>query len=176
MRLKRVRRTLFLNTIMKKILIPIFVLTILGLASCKDKPTSSVNTQSEFQLGLTNEDSTTIVNLGDQCMNLLKEGQIEQALDMLCLYDDSLKEISPLTDDVRASYQRKFTILPVKEFEMSYFSFSEEGLNDLKYNVSFGADVVGAPRTSYMFNPVKVGGKWYLSVKTSMQDVDELMR
>lgn len=109
-------------------------------------------------------------------MTYLQMGQIDQALDMLCMYDDSLKEVSPLPEEMRSSYKRKFTMLPVKVFELSYFSFSEEGLNDLKYNVSFGAEIVGAPRTSYMFNPVKIDGVWHLCVKSSMQDIDELMR
>lgn len=161
---------------MNRFLLPIVAFIVFGFVSCKDKSAPIVKSATEFQLGLTADDSTTIVKLGNQCMTYLKEGQIDLALDMLCTYDDSLKEVSPLSEELRSSYKRKFTMIPVKEFEMSYFSFSEEGLNDLKYNVSFGADIEGAPRTSYMFNPVKNDGVWHLCVKSSMQDVDELMR
>ena len=57
-----------------------------------------------------------------------------------------------------------------------YISFTESGLNDAKYEVQFGPDEAGAPKTAYMFNPVKVDGQWYLCVKGANQAVDEWNR
>ena len=162
--------------IMNKKFVLLVALFAISFVSCKRSTTPAPGEPTEFQLGMTAEDSATIVNLGDSCMTYLKDGKIEQALGMLCLYDDSLEQISPLTDEVRASYQKKFIMFPVREYELSYFSFTEQGFNDLKYNVIFGPEAAGSPKTSYMFNPVKVDGEWHLAVKNAMQDVDQMMR
>jgi hypothetical protein len=148
----------------------------LGLVSCKRSNAPVEGAPTEFQLGMTAEDSATIVKLGDSCMTYLKDGQMEQAIGMLCLYDDSLEQILPLTEEARANYQKLFTMFPVKEFNLAYFSFTEQGFNDLKYTVVFGPEAAGSPKTSYMFNPVKVDGEWHLSVKNSMQDLDPMLR
>lgn len=162
---------------MKKFMMPLAALTLLMVAGCSQKKEKVNEWEStEFQLSMTAEDSTAIVQLGDECMAALKEGKMDAALDMLCLYDDSLKTVQPLTDETRAAYQRRFAMFPVRDYKLSYFSFREEGLNDLKYDVFFGAAEAGSPKTSFMFNPVKVDGQWHLSVKTAMQDMDETMR
>lgn len=161
---------------MKKIFLPIVAFLTIGFVSCKKTAAPAPGAPTEFQLGLTSEDSAQIVELGEQCMTLLKDGKLDDALNMLCLYDDSLEQIAPLSDEVRGSYQRLFNRFPVMEYKLSYFSFSEKGLNDLKYSVVFGPEAIGSPKTSYMFNPVKVDGQWHLSVKNAMQEVDSLLR
>ncbi|MBQ8486592.1 MAG: hypothetical protein IJ533_02955 [Prevotella sp.] len=161
---------------MKKIVFFVSALLLIGVSACKEKKSQAPGEPTEFQLGLSAEDSTSIVKLGDECMTYLKNGKIDEALGMLCQYDDSLNEIAPLSEEQLASYKKKFLMFPVREYQLAYFSFTEEGLNDLKYDVVFGPEAAGNPKTSYMFNPVKVNGEWHLSVKTAMQDVDEQMR
>lgn len=158
---------------MKRILLPIMAICLVSFAACKGEH----KTESQiFQEGLTAQDSTVMLQKCEDCMQLLSEGKIDDALAMLVEYDDSLQQVSPLSDETRASYMRKFTLFPVLKYELKYYSFTESGLNDAKYEVQFGPDEAGAPKTAYMFNPVKVDGQWYLCVKNANQAVDMMNR
>ena len=158
---------------MKKVLLPLTALVLVLFAACKGE----TKTESQlYQEGLTAQDSTIMLQKCDSCMQLLSEGNIEGALDMLVEYDDSLQQVSPLSDETRASYMRKFTLFPVLKYELQYVSFMESGLNDAKYQVQFGPDEAGAPKTAFMFNPVKVDGRWYLCVKNANQSIDAMHR
>ena len=145
--------------------------------SCKTDKTNNTSIEvNEFVENLSSADTTAILDLSNGCMDLLTNGEIENALAMLYVYDDSTRQVSPLTEDLKNNYRNKFSRFPVREYTMSYFSFNNEGLNDVKYTVNFGNEIVGNLTTSYMFNPVKVDDQWYLTVKNSMQDVDSLLR
>ena len=158
---------------MKKVLLPILATVIVVLTACKGETKSS---SQIYQESLTAQDSTIMLQKCDSCMQFLSEGRIDDALAMLVEYDDSLQQVSPLSDETRASYMRKFTLFPVLKYELKYVSFTESGFNDAKYEVQFGPDEAGAPKTSYMFNPVKVDGCWYLCVKGANQAVDDVNR
>jgi hypothetical protein len=51
-----------------------------------------------------------------------------------------------------------------------------EGCNDVKYEVTFAtAEQAGteeAPKTMFMFNPVRIDGEWKLCVKTPQDSID----
>ena len=158
---------------MKKVLLPIMAIVLVLFAACKGETKTS---SQIYQEGLTAQDSTIMLQKCDSCMQLLSEGKIDKALAMLVEYDDSLQQVSPLSEETRASYMRKFTLFPVLKYNLVYISFTESGLNDAKYEVQFGPDEAGAPKTAYMFNPVKVDGQWYLCVKGANQAVDEWNR
>ena len=64
-------------------------------------------------------------------------------------------------------------------FERVSYSFQLEGCNDVKYKVKFAesdnVEETGEFKTMYMFNPVKIDGTWYLTVKRPGQDFDTNM-
>lgn len=119
-----------------------------------------------------------MLKLSNDCMELLKAKKIDNALSMLYEYNDSTKEVTPLSEKSRKRYERMFHIFPVLDYKMEYYSFQLEGVNDVKYRIIFGQedqpDVNGEAATALMFNPVKVDGNWYLTVKTADQSFDEL--
>ena len=158
---------------MKKFTLPLMTVAMALLTSCKGEQKTS---SQIFQEGLTAQDSTIMLQKCDSCMQFLSEGRIDDALNMLVEYDDSLQQVSPLSDETRASCMRKFTLFPVLKYELVYVSFIESGVNDAKYEVQFGPDEAGAPKTSFMFNPVKVNGQWYLCVKNATQSLDNFNR
>ena len=158
---------------MKKVFIPLLTIAIVLFAACKGE---QKNESQIYQENLTAQDSTIMLQKCDSCMQFLSEGRIDDALAMLVEYDDSLQQVSPLSDETRASYLRKFSLFPVLKYELKYVSFMESGLNDAKYEVQFGPDEAGAPKTSFMFNPVKVDGQWFICVKSADQSIDELNR
>lgn len=161
---------------MKKILFPLLLLFALFTTfSCKNNKKSEDEMKKEFQATLTQEDTTAMLQLCDDCMELLKAGKIDDALASLNEYDDSLKSVSPLSEATTNRYKRIFSMFPVCSYVRAYYSFQLEGLNDVKYQVCF-SKTDSTMNTAYMFNPIKLDGKWYLTVKRADQGIDELHR
>lgn len=144
--------------------------------SCSKKQEPRMEQVLEFQNTLSHEDTTTMLRLCDNAMELLKSRQFDKVLDSLYLYDDSTKQATPLTEQARKEYTKVWTMFPVLEYQRVYFSFQLEGCNDVKYKVTWAkAEQAGTeedPTTSYMFNPVKVDGTWKLCVKTLKDELD----
>lgn len=145
--------------------------------SCKEnKPQTRQDAIQEFRNGLTAEDSTTMLKLCNDCMELLKEGNIDEAINSMYVYDDSTASVSPVSEQLRNNLRHNFEVFPVLDYELEYFSFQLEGINDVKYKIQFaegGSEETGQFYTGFMFNPVKVDGQWFLSVKRSDQKFDE---
>lgn len=144
--------------------------------ACKEKnvvPPAPVN---EFQAGLNEQDTLTMLKICDDCMELLKSGDVETVVSQLHEYDDSTQTVTPISDDAANSFRRRLKIFPVKDFHRVSYKFFEEGLNDVKYEVIFAEEEHpeqnGVPKTFFMFNPVKVNGQWYLCVKQGDQRVN----
>ena len=115
--------------------------------------------------------------LCDQCMETLKAGQVDKALSMLHLYDDSTRTVLPLSEQKERELRRTFKLFPVVKYTRAYYTFTTEGLNDVKYNIEFFEKEAGDPTPNsigFMFNPVKVEGQWYLTVKEADQDIDRM--
>ena len=133
-------------------------------SSNKEKPREE--RVAEFRSTLNHEDTTQMLKLCDDAMAQLKAGQVERVLSSLYEYNDSTKEVKPLTKQTADRYQ--------------FFSFQLEGCNDVRYNVTWAkAEQTGTDspaKTAYMFNPVKVDGSWKLCVKTQADETDPDMR
>lgn len=148
------------------------------LASCSDKKTqkSRADQIDEFRSELTSADTTEMLRLCDDAMEMLKAKQFEHVLASLYEYDDSTQQVSPLSDNMRKRYERIFKMFPVLEYNRQYFSFMLEGCNDVKYEVTFAtAEQTGTNQpatTMFMFNPVKVDGEWKLCVKNADDEMD----
>ena len=161
---------------MKKILyFGICLLTLTAAVSCTDKPKTKADQAQEFRNSLTETDTLRMLVISDSCMTLLQNSDLDGAMAMLYEYDDSTGQVSPLSDETRQRYQRLFTMFPVKSYQRVKYTFMLEGLNDVKYDVIFAEEehpeVNGVPKTSFMFNPVRVDGTWYLTVKRGDQDI-----
>lgn len=156
---------------MKKIL---YTLTaVLLITSCSSHPKYSghngektqKDAEAEFISNIKASDSLAVVKTGEKCMQLLKDRKLDEALSMLNVLKDNA--VLPLPDDYSEHLRKRFTIMPVYDFSFDYFAFSTEGNNDLAYIYEFGQkneDGV-APTIKLTFNPVKVDGRWYLTLK-----------
>lgn len=144
-------------------------------SGCKEK--SRVQQVQEFRSELTKEDTTQMLKLSDQCMELLKAQKTNEALSMLYEYDEENKELTPLNDKTRKRLETRLKFFPVLDYERVYYSFLLEGVNDVKYRIKFAEEENpeqnGEAKTAFMLNPVKVDGSWYLTVKNG-SDFDEL--
>lgn len=145
--------------------------------ACSNKQKTREEQVEEFRSSLTTEDSTTVVRMCDDAMEQLKAKKIDEVVASLYEYNDSLKQVKPLSETMAKRYSRKFKMYPVLDYKRQYFSFMLEGCNDVKYEVTFAtAEQVGTDNpatTMFMFNPVKIDGVWKLCVKNSDDEIDE---
>lgn len=148
------------------------------LSSCTGKKGEATREEriEEFRKELTTQDTVAMLNLCDDAMEQLKQKNYDQVLANLFEYNDSTKEVTPLSENAHRRYERMFKMFPVMSYMRQYYSFMLEGCNDVKYEVTFvDAEHTGTGKpatTMYMFNPVKIGGEWKLCVKTAADQFD----
>lgn len=121
--------------------------------------------EEAFLSSIRSTDSLTVMQQGNQCMDLLKEGRIDEALSMV--YALAIDTVVPLSEGYAEQLRQRFTLMPVLDYSFVYLAFSTEGNNDLCYRYEFAPkDEKGeAPAMRFTFNPVKVGDKWCLTLK-----------
>lgn len=148
----------------------------LGTAfSCSNKKKTREEQVEEFRSMLTANDTTQMLQMADNAMELLKSKKIDEVIASLYEYNDSTEELSQLTDDAKKRLTRRFKMFPVLSYNRQYYSFMLEGCNDVKYEVVFatpeqtGAD---SAKTMFMFNPIRINGEWKLCVKSAKDDHD----
>lgn len=157
-----------------------FVLAYSSCTSCSTDNKKAVADEQgvEFKETITAADTTQMLKLADDCMELLKNRKFDEAIGMLYQYEDST--VQALSSEDGQRLRRRFEVFPVLKYEREYFSFMERGLNDVRYKVWFAEEENpaqnGEPITFLMFNPVKVDGTWYLCVKDFGQKFDERHR
>ena len=151
--------------------------SVIVFLGCSDKKAMTREEKiEEFQSLLTASDTTQMLQLCDNAMEQLKGKMVDEVLASLYEYDDSLKELKPLSEEMRNRMQRQFQMFPVLDYECQYYSFMLEGCNDVKYKITFATaeQTGGEPATTmFMFNPVKVGDEWKLCVKTQDKEIDQ---
>lgn len=154
--------------------------TLTFTTACSNKNKTREEKVEEFRGTLTSEDTTAMLRLCDDAMELLKAKKIDQVLASLYEYTDSTQEIKKLTPETAKKYRRRFQMFPVLEYERKYYSFQLEGCNDVKYEIVWAtAERAGTDepaKTGFMFNPVKIDGSWKLCVKTADDEIDKSMR
>lgn len=153
------------------------IAAVLVVSSCSNKKTQTREEQiEEFRGMLTASDTTQMLQLCDNAMELLKGKKIDEVIASLYEYNDSTNELTPLSGDMKNRLQRQFNQFPVLNYERKYYSFMLEGCNDVKYEITFATaeQTGGAPATTmFMFNPVKVDNEWKLCIKTQDKAIDE---
>ena len=161
----------------------VFSAAFLAVVSCKNQSKSADESRLEqvekFRAQLVHDDTTTVLRMCDEAMNMLTNKQYDELMALLYEYTDSTKEVKPITPQTAEKYLRKFKMFPVMRYERKYFSFQLEGCNDVKYDVIFASGEAAGTSTpaiiGYMFNPVKVDGEWRLCVKTPTDGHDDNM-
>ena len=123
----------------------------------------------EFVSNLTYDDTTTVLKLGTEIMELLKKNKVDNALDLLYMVKDH--QLYRLDTNKRESLKNRFNMFPVLDYKYENMSFASQGMNDVKYTVTFLTEC--AKNTSrnivLMFNPIKIDGNWYFTVKEKGQ-------
>lgn len=119
-----------------------------------------------FSSELQDADTTQVLELGNLFMETMKEGKIDEALDMLYTrnMNDSVGGVRKLNESERASLKNRFETFPVVSYELLHYDFSIPSLNDLKYSYVYRPNSTTG-KLNLMFNPTKRDGQWYLMLK-----------
>lgn len=119
-----------------------------------------------FSSELQNADTAQVLELGNAFMETMKEGRVDEALDMLYTRNmtDSVGGVRKLNESERASLKNRFETFPVISYELVHYDFSIPSLNDLKYSYVYRPNSATG-KLNLMFNPTKRDGQWYLMLK-----------
>ncbi|WP_373731126.1 hypothetical protein, partial [Bacteroides heparinolyticus] len=145
------------------------------IASCNGKKNDKAETPEEakeiFATTLTAADTTEVVGLANQCMDLLKENKTEEALKMIFVMNEEGEPV-PVSGEQKQKLNGKFKLFPVLEYELVNFSFASEENNDMRYKIIFDKSGDVPASIGFMFNPVRIDGNWYLMLKESDQEIN----
>lgn len=144
---------------------------VIAAASCgktakEEQGTTLKEAEEIFQSELQSADTTQVLEMGNSFMESLKNGKVDEALDMLYTREmtDSLGTPRKLNEQERASLKNRFERFPVVSYTIDHYDFSIPSLNDLKYSYTFNPGSVTG-KLNLMFNPMKRDGQWYLMLK-----------
>ena len=155
-----------------------FLLALLGLllvVSCGNrapKIRTYADAERAFRASLTQDDTLNVLIMGQDFMEDLKAGNIDEAVDRLfVVYNNILYKIA---DESIEQIKFRFRSFPVKDYELASYSFSTQGVNDLSYRYSISGEFGSGPAMKLMLNPVKVEGRWFLTLKDGSMSSEDL--
>lgn len=151
------------------------VVAVMGIAatSCQKSAKDTDNTvtleeaEAQFASELNDADTTQVLALGNQFMETMKEGKVDDALAMLYTRNEpgvGGAGVRKLTEEEIAPLKTRFEQFPVVSYTIDHYDFSIPSLNDLKYKYVFRPGSATG-KLNIMFNPVKLDGVWYLMLK-----------
>lgn len=156
-----------------------FVIVTVAFCSCKktpkqvEQPKTYGEVEAEFRASLTQNDTITVLQMADSLMQELQRGELDSALSKL--YMLTSEGIAPINNEKLNKLKNHFKRFPVIDYKLIYYNFSTNALNDLKYSITFVKDEAQQmPAISFMFNPFKAEGKWYLCVKEERQSSKDM--
>lgn len=150
----------------KSLLLIIASVFVLCFAYCGKKGASE---GSESSSGFSAADTTAVLDQTKVCMEELKAGEIEKALDKI-YYLKQDGELVKLSDDQKVELAQRFENFPVLSYKLQSFSFDPDGVSTVKYMTEFFENKPGEklPNTlAVVFNCVKKDNEWCLAFKNS---------
>lgn len=150
---------------MKKRILYIALFTISIFISMNSCSNPKVNTANIYNI--TSQDTTDMLNLASACMDTLKNGHVETALNMM--YITRNDTLMPMSNEQKARMTKKFQRFPILEYTIESFKFSQYKGNEVKFRVKFAegneTENLPAAYTGMKFNPIKYGTDWYLTIE-----------
>lgn len=165
-----------LYSMTRKVFLIVSLCVVAFLTSCKqgnkveEKEKSSLeqymedNCRFDTSMQRTSEDSTAVIALATEFLNLLSKNDAASALDML--YDRDDEELIPLSAERRQQLQQVFRAFPVLSYKIDGFDFFSDDDSQVKYSYHFmeSTDENLPTSTTGVLNLYRREGKWYLSI------------
>ena len=113
---------------------------------------------------MTTNDTAAVKQLVTQYLDLLKDGQLEQAVDMLNILKE--EKIAPLPERQRQDQLMVLKAFPVYSYQIDRYSFYKETDSEVSYYITVQdpAKFAEPAKMNLMIRPVRENGKWYLTL------------
>lgn len=135
-----------------------------ALVGCKDKPQPADKTG--FEMNLTNEDSTNVINLVNTFFEYAEHGKYDEAAAMLYMdnVDSVYEEPQPLDNAHIAKVKQMLSSLPIIRHEINYVKFEQTYSNEVKCTAIIAEAKGDMPeiKTVFYFKPYDYLGSWRL--------------
>lgn len=153
---------------MKKIIISsLLSLLCLFFTFCGNKNSKSASEVDNVDEIVSSVEITEVIEKTNLCMDYLEEEDLDRALDLLFEITSGGKVVK-LDDQQKSEFVKRFKMFPVLSYKLESFSFDGDFDNSVTYStVFFEKDENDKiPNTiAVVFNPVKIDGEWYLTLK-----------
>jgi hypothetical protein len=153
----------------------LMVLALCMVCSCGKKKKSLNEYREEYltkpSISLTQSDSTEVKALVDNYLQLLRDNQFEDAVDML--YYMNGPKIIPMPDELKKPQLAMIKRFRGIKYELDRIVYSQELDNIACYVVTLFEKEKNDPRPNtaqFFLKPVRVEGRWYLTMADSQSD------
>ena len=149
-------------------------MSLLAFVACTDKPQRTEGEPVPVFIEMNQQDTTEVMNLVNQYLELLTNRNIDGALAMIKVLDgDSIKDVP---EDLLKKQRSSLTMLHPEKYKIDSYIFRFENDCVVKYSGILFEKQEGdtAPNTvSYYLRPVRVDNQWYLTLADS-EDINTI--
>ena len=153
----------------------LMVLALCMVSSCGKKKKTLEDYREEYltkpAISLTQSDSMEVRSLVDNYLQLLRDNQFEDAVDMLYYMNGS--KIIPMPDELKRTQLSMIKRFRGVKYELQRIVYSQEYDNIACYVVTLFEKKEGDPRPNtaqFFLKPVRIEGRWYLTMADTMTD------
>ena len=153
----------------------LMVLALCMVFSCGKKKKTLEDYREEYltkpAYSLTQSDSTEVRALVDNYLQLLRDNQFEEAVDMLYYMNGS--KIIPMPDELKKPQLTMIKRFRGVKYELDRIVYSKEYDNIACYVVTLFEKQKNDPRPNtaqFFLKPVRVDGHWYLTMADTQSD------
>jgi len=149
------------------------IITVCILTGCNSGKKQDAKKEgfTEYEMALTNKDTTAVIQLVDLFMQHLESGRYVDAATMLYQSDpnDNYGDCEPLDNDELQDVIKLLKEFPVKKHRIEYIKFNEVYDNEVKCIAVMEEPHDGIPEIStvFYFKPIDYLGKWILCLLNS---------
>ena len=160
------------NTCLSLVVALLVALLTTGIVSCNSKKEQQGPQPTEFEMGLTNQDSVAVRGLIDQFFTFVKAKDYAGATQMLYRTspDDPKAEPQPLDNDGIRQVMQMLKSVPMEGYRIEYMKFNEANNNEVLCYVIIkkgnGKDMPDIT-TKMFFKPMSYLGQWSLGLMNS---------
>jgi hypothetical protein len=154
-------------------------LAVLVFVGCKgkDKKNDATSHLTEYEQGLTADDSIQLVAVVDNFFALVENNQVDLAVSTLFRVnpENPYAEPIPLTNEEMQEIKKVFEVFPIFGHRIDYIKFYESYLNEVKVSAIFREAKDGMPEgtTTYYFRAINYVGQWVLCAMNTWTGDDE---
>lgn len=161
---------------MKKLFKVTVLLAIIAIAfSCnsnnkkKDKLLiQDVDPRMDMSMQRTKQDTERVLNMAKQYLDLLKENNIEAALNQLVEFKNN--SVKPLSSKRRSELKNTIEAFPVHSYKIDEVLLYSDSDTDVRYTITFFEKAKNDNRPNTIkcaVHPKRIRGTWYLTVAES---------